>query len=74
MSKEFGTILRKCREARGLSPATVDEYLGIMRGSCVNWENGFAVPEKELLEELAGYYHVPFSVLLDAMREHTPAK
>ena len=60
---QFGARLRACREARGLAPATVDEYLGVMRGSCTNWENGYAAPEEELLEELAGYYRVRVSEL-----------
>jgi transcriptional regulator with XRE-family HTH domain len=58
MTTQFGTRLRSFREARGLAPATVDEYLGVMRGSCTNWENGYSMPEEELLEELAGYYRV----------------
>ena len=63
MTTQFGARLRACREARGLAPATVDEYLGVMRGSCTNWENGYAAPEEELLEELAGYYRVRVSEL-----------
>ena len=58
VSSSLGSRLRTYREARGLSPATVDEYLGVMRGSCSNWENGYSAPEEELLEDLAGYYRV----------------
>jgi len=39
MTKEFETKLRELREAKGIMPATIDEYPGIMRGSCTNWEN-----------------------------------
>jgi len=63
MTTQFGARLRACREARGLAPATVDEYLGVMRGSCTNWENGYSMPEEELLEELAGYYRVKVAEL-----------
>ena len=44
-------------------PATIDEYLGIMRGSCTNWENGYSMPEEELIEDLAAYFRVPMKEL-----------
>ena len=39
------------------------EYLGIMRGSCTNWENGYSMPEEELIEDLAAYFRVPMKEL-----------
>ena len=40
---------------------TSDEYRGIMRGSCTNWENGYSMPEEELIEDTFTYSdtHVP---------------
>ena len=63
VTTHLGSRLRTYREARGLALATVDEYLGVMRGSCSNWENGYSAPEEELLEELAGYYRVKVTEL-----------
>ena len=63
MITEFGTKLRELREAKGIMPATIDEYLGIMHGSCTNWENGYSMPEEELIEDLASYFRVPMKEL-----------
>ena len=63
MTTEFGAKLRELREAKGIMPATIDEYLGIMRGSCTNWENGYSMPEEELIEDLAAYFRVPMKEL-----------
>ena len=54
----FGIKFRELREQKGLSQAAMDEYFGLMRGTFSNWENGYADPEEELLEEIAGYFGV----------------
>ena len=53
-----GNRLRELREAKGITATGIDEYLGVPRGSCVSWENGFSEPEEELIEDLAGYFRV----------------
>lgn len=63
MMTPFAAKLRELREARGLPPPAVDELLDVMRGSCTNWENGFSIPEPEILEEIAAYFHVKVSDL-----------
>jgi len=53
-----GEKLRELREAKGITAAGMDEYLGVPRGTCVSWENGFSEPEEELIEDIAGYFRV----------------
>ena len=61
----FGTKFRELRENRGISRAAADEVFGLMRGTCSNWENGYSKPEKELLEDIAGFFRVPVHVLTE---------
>ena len=59
-----GKKLRELREAKGITAAGLDEYLGVPRGTCVSWENGFSEPEEELIEDLAGYFRVSVKELV----------
>ena len=61
----FGTKFRELRESRGLSQAATDEVFGLTRGTCSNWENGYSEPEKELLEDIAGFFHIPVHTLTE---------
>ena len=61
----FATKFRELRESRGLSTAAADEAFGLMRGTVANWENGFSEPEEELLEDIAGYFGIRLSDLLE---------
>ncbi len=59
----FGTKFRELRESRGLSQAATDEIFGLTRGTCSNWENGYSEPEKEFLEDIAGFLHTKVPML-----------
>lgn len=59
----FGIRFKELRERRGQSQASMDEFFGLMRGTVSKWENGFADPEEELLEDIAGYFGVKISEL-----------
>ena len=59
----FGARFKELRERRGQSQASMDEFFGLMRGTVSMWENGFADPEEELLEDIAGYFGVRISEL-----------
>ena len=37
-----------------------------MRGTVANWEHGYAVPEDELIDDIAAYFKVKRSELIDA--------
>ena len=62
---EFGNRFRELREERGISRAAADEIFGLMRGTCSNWENGYSEPEKELLEDIAGFFRIPVHTLTE---------
>ena len=54
----FGTKFRILRETKGMPRAGCDEIFSLMRGTISNWENGYAVPEEELLPVIAGFFGI----------------
>ncbi len=62
----FAQKIRELRMARNLSEAALDEIFGLMRGTGANWEHGYAVPEDELIDDIAAYFKVKRSELVDA--------
>ena len=62
----FAQKIRELRMARNLSEAALDEIFGLMRGTVANWEHGYAVPEDELIDDIAAYFHIKRSELIDA--------
>jgi transcriptional regulator with XRE-family HTH domain len=62
----FAQKIRELRMARNLSEAALDEIFGLMRGTVANWEHGYAVPEDELIDDIAAYFKVKRSELVDA--------
>ena len=65
----FGKLFRELREGKGLTQAAMDEVFGLTRGTVSNWENGFAQPEEELLEEIAHYFGVKVHMLKQGKSE-----
>ncbi|MBQ6384524.1 MAG: helix-turn-helix transcriptional regulator [Clostridia bacterium] len=59
----FANRFKELRESKGMTQAAMDEYFGLMRGTVSNWENGFTIPEEELLEDIAAYFGVKVSSL-----------
>lgn len=54
----FAQKIRELRQSRNLTEAALDEIFGLMRGTVANWEHGFALPENELIDDLAAYFKV----------------
>ena len=54
----FGVKFRILREAKGMPQASCDEVFSLMRGTVSRWENGYDLPEEELLPDIAGYFGV----------------
>ena len=61
----FANRFRELRESKGMTQAAMDEYFDLMRGTVSNWENGFAVPEEELLDDIATYFGVKVNFLTE---------
>ena len=62
----FAKKIRELRQSRNLSEAALDEIFGLMRGTVANWENGFSMPEDELIDDIAAYFGVKRSELIGA--------
>ncbi len=61
----FGEKFKALRESKGLTQASCDEIFDLMRGTVSNWENGYADPEEELIEDIARYFGVKYRDLAD---------
>ncbi len=61
----FGMKFRILREKKGMPRASCDEIFSLMRGTVSNWENGYADPEEELIEDIARYFGVKYRDLAD---------
>lgn len=62
----FGTKIRILREKKGMSRTCCDEILRLPHGTVSNWENGYKVPEEELLPDIAGFFGIRLNDLLSA--------
>ena len=60
----FGMKFRILREKKGMPRTGCDEIFSLMHGTVSNWENGYAVPEEELLPVIAGFFGVKLNDLL----------
>lgn len=61
----FAQKIRELRLSRNLSEAALDEIFGLMRGTFANWEHGFAYPDEELVDDIAHYFRIPPSELIE---------
>ena len=59
--------IRSLREAKGMAQASIDEVFSLMRGTVSNWENGYALPEEELIDDIARYFGVKYRDLADCI-------
>lgn len=62
----FAQKIRELRLSRNLSEAALDEIFGLMRGTVVNWEHGYSMPEDELIDDIAAYFKIKRSELIGA--------
>ena len=62
----FAKKIRELRLSRNLSEAALDEIFGLMRGTVANWEHGYAMPEDELIDDIAVYFKIKRSELIGA--------
>ena len=60
----FGTKFRILRERKGMPRTGCDEVFNLMHGTVSNWENGYTVPEEDLLPDIAGFFGIQLRDLL----------
>ena len=60
----FGTKFRILREKKGMPRTSCDEVFHLMHGTVSCWENGYKVPEEELLPDIADFFWIMLRDLL----------
>lgn len=66
--KKFGLFLKKLRKEKSMTQEQLAEILGVTNRSISRWENGFSMPDFDLVIELAEYYGVSIDELLEGER------
>ena len=61
----FAQKIRELRQSRNLNKAALDEIFSLTRGTVANWEHGFSYPDDELIDDIAAYFGVKRSELID---------
>ena len=62
----FRTKFRILREKKGMPRTGCDEIFHLMHGTVSCWENGYQVPEEELLPDIASFFGITLRELLSA--------
>jgi transcriptional regulator with XRE-family HTH domain len=63
LNMDFGKIMKKLREERGLKQIELANATGISKSSISMYENGNRTPELETFELLADFYNVDMNYL-----------
>ena len=62
---QFGKMLRKLREEKGLSQAELGKMLYVYRSTVTRWENGSRLPDGVMITRLAKCLDVDTNILFD---------
>ena len=65
MYTQFGKMLRKLREEKGLSQAELGKMLYVYRSTVTRWENGSRLPDGVMITRLAKCLDVDTNILFD---------
>ena len=60
----FATKFRILREKKGMPRTGCDEVFNLMHGTVSNWENGYSLPEEDLLLDITRFFGVKTNDLL----------
>lgn len=66
--KKIGLFLKALRSEKAVTQAELAERLGVSNRSVSRWENGTTMPDFDLILELAKYYDVEVSEILNGKR------
>ena len=67
--QKVGQFLKSLRSEKSITQAELAEMLGVSNRSISRWENGTAMPDFDLVIELAKYYEVEVGEILDGERK-----
>ena len=64
-----GAFLKELRNQKGLTQEQFAEIINVSNRTVSRWENGYHLPDLDVLLELAGYYEVDLQEILDGERK-----
>ena len=64
-----GAFLKELRKQKGLTQEQVAEMVHVSNRTVSRWENGYNLPDLDVLMELADYYAVDLRSILDGERK-----
>ncbi len=67
--KKIGAFLKTLRKEKGLTQAQLAEHFNVSDRSVSRWETGSNMPDLGLLVEIAEYYHLDVSEIIDGERK-----
>ena len=67
--KKIGNYLKELRKQKGLTQEQFAEHFGVSNRSVSRWENGFNMPDIDVLMEISDYYEVDLREILDGERK-----
>lgn len=67
--KKIGGFLKKLRKEKGVTQEQMAEAFGVSGRTVSRWENGFNMPDLDLVIEIAEYFEVSIEELLDGERK-----
>ncbi len=67
--QKIGQFLKELRKEKGITQAEFAETLGVTNRSISRWETGTNMPDLDLLIQIANYYEVEISEILDGERK-----
>lgn len=66
---KIGTFLKELRKQKGLTQEQFAEIVNVSNRTVSRWENGYNLPDLDVLIELADYYEVDLREILDGERK-----
>ena len=66
---KIGTFLKELRKQKGLTQEQFAEIVNVSNRTVSRWENGYNLPDPDVLIELADYYEVDLREILDGERK-----
>ena len=66
---KIGAFLKELRNQKGLTLEQFAEIINVSNRTISRWENGYHLPDLDVLLELAGYYGVDLQEILDGERK-----
>lgn len=67
--KKIGAFLKNLRNEKNLTQEQLAEMLGVTNRSISRWENGINMPDFDFIIEMAKYYDVSITEILNGERE-----